>query len=125
MWAPHAERTHMNISVIGLGKLGAPWAAVLASKGHRVMGVDRDQAYVDAINRGAAPVSEPGLAELIHESKASMRATTSVEEAVLQTDATFIIVATPSTGDGRFSLAHVLEAVRAIGTAIQNKSAYH
>ena len=39
----------MNISVVGLGKLGAPLAAVLASKGFDVVGVDLNQTYVDAL----------------------------------------------------------------------------
>jgi UDPglucose 6-dehydrogenase len=49
----------MNISVIGLGKLGAPLAAVLASKGFRVIGTDLSSAVVDAINGGRTPVDEP------------------------------------------------------------------
>ena len=53
------------ISVIGLGKLGAPMCACLADKGRRVIGVDADSAKVDAINRKHAPVFEPGLEELI------------------------------------------------------------
>ncbi|PWT80890.1 MAG: hypothetical protein C5B44_04645, partial [Acidobacteria bacterium] len=44
----------MNISVIGLGKLGSPLAAVLASKGHTVIGVDLNEEFVLAINNGKA-----------------------------------------------------------------------
>ena len=39
-----------KVSVIGLGKLGSCMAAVYASKGFEVVGVDLNQAYVDAIN---------------------------------------------------------------------------
>ncbi len=53
----------MDIAVIGLGKLGAPLAAVLASRGHRVIGVDLNPAAVQALNEGRAPVQEPGLDE--------------------------------------------------------------
>ncbi len=55
----------MKISVIGLGKLGAPLAAVFASKGFDVIGVDLNPSFVDALNAGKAPVDEPRLQELI------------------------------------------------------------
>lgn len=55
----------MNISVIGLGKLGSVLAAVLAHKNHTVIGVDTNTEFVDLINRGQAPVEETGLAQLI------------------------------------------------------------
>jgi hypothetical protein len=40
----------MKLSIIGLGKLGAPMAAVMAHKGHMVVGVDVNPACVDASN---------------------------------------------------------------------------
>ena len=58
-----------TISVIGLGKLGSPLAAVLASRGFKVIGVDKASANVDAINDGLAPVKEPGLQALITEAR--------------------------------------------------------
>ena len=48
----------MKISVLGLGKLGAPLAAVLASKGFDVVGVDLSQTAVEALNARKAPVEE-------------------------------------------------------------------
>jgi UDPglucose 6-dehydrogenase len=50
----------MRISVVGLGKLGAPLVAVLASKGFEVVGVDRIPEQVSALRAGRAPVVEPG-----------------------------------------------------------------
>ena len=47
------------LAVIGLGKLGSPMAAVFAAKGFDVVGADLNGTYVDAINRGIAPVDEP------------------------------------------------------------------
>ena len=51
----------MKISIIGLGKLGSPMAAVMVHKGHTVTGVDVNPAYVAAIQKGLPPVNEPGL----------------------------------------------------------------
>jgi UDPglucose 6-dehydrogenase len=61
-----ADRENLpTLSVIGLGKLGSPMAAVFASKGYRVVGLDLNSAFVDALNEGRAPVAEPGLQQMI------------------------------------------------------------
>src|SRR5689334_7357971 len=54
-----------NISVFGLGKLGASMVAGMASRGFNVIGVDVSKHAVDAVNQGSAPVQETGLDELI------------------------------------------------------------
>jgi len=115
----------MQISVVGLGKLGAPLAAVFASKGFSVVGVDLSYEFVDAINGGRAPVDEPRLQDLIDTNRERLRATADMAEAVLATDVTFVIVPTPSDGAGRFSNAAVLDAMRSIGAALRRKDDYH
>ena len=115
----------LRISVIGLGKLGAPLAAVLADKGFDVVGVDLNADTVAALNAGRAPMSEPGLQDCIDRARARLRATTDVAEAVARTDVSFVIVPTPSGADGAFSNAHVMTAVRKIGAALRAKSSYH
>ena len=115
----------MNVSVMGLGKLGSPLAAVMASRGHSVIGVDICPAFVEAINKGEAPVQEPGLAEMIRANRERLSATSSYVEAVEATDITFIIVPTPSGPDGTFSLEYVLRAVEAIGAGLRRKEGYH
>jgi UDPglucose 6-dehydrogenase len=115
----------MNISVIGLGKLGAPMAALLAGKGHTVVGVDVNPSAVDALNRGIAPVHEPELQEWINLSRARLSATTNCSDAVCRTEATFIVVPTPSEDDGTFSLRYVLSAAESIGVALSQKFSFH
>jgi len=51
----------MRLSIVGLGKLGTPLAAVFASKGHYVFGVDVNPERVAALACGRAPVEEPRL----------------------------------------------------------------
>jgi UDPglucose 6-dehydrogenase len=115
----------MNISVIGLGKLGAPMAALLAGKGHTVVGVDVNPSAVDALNRGIAPVHEPELQEWINRSRPRLSATTNCSDAVCRTEATFIVVPTPSEDDGTFSLRYVLSAAESIGVALSQKCSFH
>ena len=50
----------MRLSIVGLGRLGAPLAAVMADKGNAVIGVDVNPAAIKLVNDGKAPVDEPG-----------------------------------------------------------------
>ena len=115
----------MKVSIIGLGKLGAPMAAVMAHKGNTVVGVDVNPLFVQAIRHGRPPVNEPQLAEMIAANRARLTATLDYEKAILATDLTFIIVPTPSGSDGRFSLSYVLNAVEKIGAALRRKARWH
>jgi len=114
-----------SISVMGLGKLGAPLAACLAARGFRVTAVDVDKKKVDAINQGVAPVSEPGLAELMRETEGRLSATENVEAALRESEATFVVVSTPSEPDGGFSLRYVLPCLEAIGKTLRTKTGFH
>lgn len=114
-----------RISVIGLGKLGAPMAAVLSAKGFHVIGLDLNDKFVAAINKGLAPVQEPRLQEFIDRGRPRLRATHSFEEAVLNSDITFVIVPTPSDKERVFSNKYVLAAVRSIGQALRAKDGRH
>src|ERR1017187_50926 len=116
----------MKLSIIGLGKLGAPMAAVMAHKGHMVVGVDVNADYVAAIQNGHAPVRETGLEEMFQANRERLSATMDYEQAVLATDATFIIVPTPSDpADDTFSLCNVMIAAEKIGAALRKKQDRH
>ena len=64
-----------RVNVVGLGKLGAPLAAVLASRGFDVIGLDVNKALVDAMNAGKMPIIEPQLSELIAANRSRLKAT--------------------------------------------------
>jgi UDPglucose 6-dehydrogenase len=115
----------LNISVVGLGKLGSPMCACFAAKGHRVVGVDLNERFVQLINEQKPPVFEPGLAEMLAGCGDRLSATTDLAAAVLQTDVTFIIVPTPSEPTGGFSLKYALAACETIGKALKTKDRYH
>jgi UDPglucose 6-dehydrogenase len=115
----------MNISVVGLGKLGSVLAGVMANSGHEVVGVDINPGYVASINAGRAPVREPGLDEMVSRNAARLSATTDLQDAVARTEVTFVVVPTPSGEDATFSLQYILNAAEPIGLALAGKSAYH
>src|SRR6266851_1950916 len=114
-----------SVSLIGLGNLGAPMAGCFAARGFQVIAADLDPQKVDAISRGVPPVHEPGLAELLLQSKGKLSATPDTEAAVRDSEATFIVVGTPSEPDGGFSLRYAIPTCEAIGRALRNKNSYH
>jgi UDP-N-acetyl-D-mannosaminuronic acid dehydrogenase len=81
------------VSIIGLGYIGLPTAAVFASRKVKVIGVDVNQHAVDTINRGHIHIIEPDLGMVVHAavSEGYLRATTKPEPA----DAFLIAVPTP------------------------------
>lgn len=115
----------MKISVVGLGKLGSPLAAVFAAKGFHVIGTDLNPAAVAAINAGRAPVDEPGLQDLITGSAGRLTASDDAVSVVSDSDATFIIVPTPSDSTGKFSNEYALKAMATVGQGIRRKEGYH
>ncbi|MGO2862306.1 MAG: UDP-glucose dehydrogenase family protein [Brevibacterium sp.] len=86
----------MKISVIGCGYLGAVHAAAMASLGHEVVGVDVDEAKIEALTQGRPPFFEPGLSELLvkAQDKGSLEFTTDVSRAVAA-GVHFVCVGTP------------------------------
>ena len=82
-----------TISVVGLGYIGLPTAAMFASKEKKVIGVDVNQHAVDTINRGEIHIVEPELDAIVHEAvnKGYLKAVTVPEPA----DAFLIAVPTP------------------------------
>ncbi len=111
--------------MIGLGKLGAPLAACLASKGFGVIGVDVDKKRLESVNKGIPPVFEPGLKELMQSCRDKLSATDDYEEAIKNSEVTFILVPTPSDEHGAFSLRYVLPVCERIGDVLRKKSTLH
>lgn len=114
-----------NISVIGLGKLGLPLAASIASKGFFVYGVDVNKKVTDDLNQGKTSLNEPGLQKLITENKSRIKSSDNIQESILNSEMTFIITPTPSKPDGYFSTEYVEKAIKQIATYLKLKDVYH
>jgi len=117
----------LSISIFGLGYVGSVTAACLARFGYRVIGVDSQPEKVARLANGQAPVVEPGLKDLVEESwrAALLQATTDPQEAILNTDVSFISVATPSLPNGKLDLSSIERVCRQIGQVLRVKSTFH
>jgi GDP-mannose 6-dehydrogenase len=117
----------MKLSVFGIGYVGCVSAACFAKEGHHVLGVDVNPTKVEIINQGNSPIVEPGVSELMKEAVNSghLRATTSAEEAVHNSEVSLVCVGTPSRANGSLELGHVTRVCEEIGAALKTKNERH
>ncbi len=115
--APAAASSFQRISVIGLGYIGLPTAAVFASRGIEVVGVDVNAHAVDTINSGRIHIVEPDLDMVVHAAtvEGKLRATLTPEPA----QAFLIAVPTPFKGDHEPDLSYIEAAARAIAPVLE------
>lgn len=115
----------MNISVIGLGKLGSCLAAMLAENQYMVTGIDTNKKFIELINSRVAPVNEPGLSDTIKKAGKYLHASGYNNEHLEKADLVFVIVPTPSKKNGKFSLEYITKACKNIGASLKrNKQKY-
>lgn len=117
----------MNVSIFGLGYVGAVTGACLAKLGHRVVGVDPDQQKLRFLREGKSPILEEGLDDLVHEAVESggFSVTDDARAAVGATDISLICVGTPSLSNGALRTEFVENAATQVGQGIRDKGAYH
>lgn len=117
----------MNISIFGLGYVGAVSLACLARDGHQVIGVDIDQTKLDLIASGKPPIVEEGIQETMQAAVGSGRVsvTSDCHEAITATDVSFVCVGTPSLKNGDQDLSAIIRLSEQIGESLSKKSGFH
>jgi UDPglucose 6-dehydrogenase len=115
----------MDISVIGLGKLGLCTAACFAAKGHRVAAYDINPEIIDALKERRNPITETGLDDLLAKAWPHLAIADQMETVVDQAEITLIIVPTPSLADGRFSNEYVEAVLQMLSPALKQKKGFH
>ena len=107
----------MIVSIVGLGYIGLPTAAILASKRVKVVGVDVNQHAVDIINQGKIHIVEPELDILVHKAIQNnyLKAVTKPEKA----DVFMVAVPTPFKDNYEPDLSYIKSATKAIATVLE------
>lgn len=110
-----------RIAVIGTGYVGLVSGACLADFGNHVICVDNNAEKIEALKKGAIPIYEPGLDEVVARNVASGRLafSTDLAAAVVSNDVAFIAVGTPPADDGSADLRYVEQVAREIARAIR------
>jgi UDP-N-acetyl-D-mannosaminuronic acid dehydrogenase len=106
-----------KVTVVGLGYIGLPTAALIARSGCKVTGVDVSQNVVDTVNNGRVHIEEVDLDGLVQGvvARGALKASTEVEAA----DVFVIAVPTPHDADHRPDISHVLSAAQAIAPRLE------
>ena len=117
----------MKISIFGLGYVGAVSAGCLANEGHYVIGVDPNMTKVEMINNGRSPIIEKDMDRMIEAAvrQGRLKATQSTEEAIAETEISFVCVGTPSQMNGDLELKYIRRVSEEIGGAIRHKGTFH
>ncbi|MHA1111343.1 MAG: UDP-glucose dehydrogenase family protein [Promethearchaeota archaeon] len=121
------DKKRKPVSVIGMGYVGLCLSASLAKLGTPTICVDVSEKRVEMIKEGKSPIHEDQLPELLDMGvkKGLITATTNAEEAVLNSDITFVCVGTPTSDSGYIDLSQIHTASHTIGKALKKKSTYH
>ena len=101
-----------SVVMMGLGYIGLPTAALIASRGLKVTGVDIRQGVVDTINKGQIHIVEPDLEGLVHKVVKDKNLCASIKP--VPSDVYLVAVPTPFKGDHEPDLSYVLSATKSI-----------
>jgi GDP-mannose 6-dehydrogenase len=117
----------LKISIFGLGYVGTVSAGCLANDGHEVVGVDPLRTKVDLINAGKSPIVEAGIGEIVASAvrEGRLRATCDQNQAIRDTDLSFVCVGTPSQLNGNLDSTSVRRVCELIGAALKEKTTRH
>ncbi|MFR9779689.1 UDP-glucose dehydrogenase family protein [Micromonospora sp. MS34] len=119
----------MRVCVVGTGYVGLTTGASLAFLGHKVTCLDIDEAKVELLRRGASPIFEPYLDELLAAAAPNLTFTSSYADAVPGAEVVFVAVQTPQMAGGGPDLRYLRSAAESVGqhigdgfTVVVNKS---
>ena len=102
----------MKISVIGIGYIGLPTAAILATHGFEIIGVDVNESLIKSVAHGKTDINEPGLSIIV---KAAVKSRgLSCQKQISESDVFIICVPTPFTKEKKADLSYVIQAAESI-----------
>ena len=107
----------MKITVIGLGYIGLPTAAIFAKAGMKVLGYDINSKIINVLNEGKIIIEEPGLGELVKQvvNSGNLKGINEIEES----DVFIITVPTPINKDKTANMTYVKEVAKSIITKLK------
>ena len=108
----NAANSFDKVCVVGLGYIGLPTAAFIASKGVKVVGVDVNERFVKLINEGKVPFFEPGFEELLAKVVGEGNLVAQAEQ--VEADAYIVCVPTPFQDNHKVDTKYIRAASEAL-----------
>lgn len=111
----------VTIGIYGLGHIGLPTAAILATNNIKVLGADINEELVNNINQGICNFKEPGLNELVKEAVQNnlLSATSDLDYVGRVSDILLVIVPTPTYENKKADLSYVISACDSIKKGLE------
>lgn len=106
----------VNVSVLGLGRIGLPIAVVLAKTGLKIVGIERNEKVVRTIRRGFTPFHYPIIQEWMNETqrKGLFSVTNDIQAAIKGSNLVLVCVGTPIGPMGQLDYSQLYSALNAI-----------
>ena len=115
----------MISSVIGLGKLGFPFALFLASKKIKVFCYDKDLKILNDININKSPYIEPKTQTYLLKYRNKIFVDTELSKVVNNSDISHIVLPTPSLRNNSFSNKYIINCLKTLAPIIRKKNKKH
>ncbi|PHR94182.1 MAG: GDP-mannose dehydrogenase [Robiginitomaculum sp.] len=111
----------LNILIFGMGYVGLTAAACALKDGHKVHGIDVNQAKIKQLNLGHCPIFEPGLEVLLQAGLAKNTFSVSVDtpDDLSDYDIALVCVGTPSLPSGAHNMSYIAQVAKDIGVALK------
>lgn len=121
------SRYSLKISVVGLGTTGTVSGIGLAALGHKVIAVDHDQRWVNALNQGRVSSTDLKLKALVKQVRRlnNLVASNDLHHAILSTDLTMLCIGNSSIGKSTVNSENMDSAVKQISATLRSKRDFH
>ena len=115
----------MISSVIGLGKLGFPFALFLASRKIKVLCYDNNPKIINDIKKNKSPYIEPYTQKYLQKYKNNISITSDLSEIINKSDITHLVLPTPSLRNNSFSNKYIIDCLNKLAFFIKKKKRTH
>lgn len=109
----------LKVAIVGTGYVGLTTGVALAHLGHKVVGIDNNQAKVSMLSSGKSPIHEAHIENLMHSSSNNLIFTNDMRKGIKDADVVLIAVGTPPKLNGEANTEYVEEAARQIANVIE------
>ena len=115
----------MNSSVIGLGKLGFPFALFLASRKNKVLCYDNNLKILNDIKKNKSPYIEPNTQRYLRKYKKNIFITSDLSKIIKKSDISHLVLPTPSLKNNSFSNKYIINCLNKLAPLIKKKNKLH